>query len=149
MGQLGGRYHITELVPWRYTTACWKMQYLLDVPDADTSFMHAPSEMDLAAVTGTDVWNEMGLSKNTTLLPVVTVPRARGRPSLKDGKRVSIYNHKSSNKYKAKINSIGELFHVEKRQCTGCGQYGHASKTCQGRGYADAMSSYGDILVSC
>ena len=50
------------------------------------------------------------------------------------------FNYKTAIKHKPKVNTIGELFHVEKQQCKRCNQFGHASGTCQGKGYVTAIT---------
>ena len=65
--------------------------------------------------------------------------RPKGRPSKKDGQRVSAYTPKAANKYRATVTTIGDLLYVEKSKCKKCGQYGHTLGTCQGKGYIGAI----------
>jgi hypothetical protein len=138
ISEKGGACHVYEMVPYNSTTACWRQQYLVD--QADVSFMMKPSEDDIAACDGKSVCQEMQVLPSTQLLPMLTVGRPKGRPSKKDGKRVNPFNYKTAVKHKPKVNTIGELFHVEKQQCKRCNQFGHASGTCQGKGYVTAIT---------
>lgn len=110
------------------------------VGHADVDFMMAPSEEEITACDGKSVFEEMHVLPSTQLLPLIAVGRPKGRPSKKDGKRVNPYNFKTAVKQKPKVNTIGELFYVEKTQCKRCGQFGHASGTCQGKGYVTALA---------
>ena len=69
-------------------------------------------------------------------MPLKAVGRPKGRPSKKDGQRVSAYTPKAANKFRATVimTSIGDLLYVEKFKCKKCGQYGHTQGTCQLKG---------------
>ena len=94
---------------------------------------------------GKSVWDELGLSNDTQLMPLKAISRAKGRPNKKDANRVSAYNPRAAQPTRPTVNAVGELLYVQKNKCKKCGQYGHSKGLCQGRGYigsiADSMQA--------
>jgi hypothetical protein len=141
----GQAFHVHESMPYNSTTHGWQYEYNLDSEGNDVlddmSFMRPPTYDEIMACDGRGVWMEMGFDPDDppTLLPVKAVNRARGRPSTKDKKRVSAYDHKKDRPMKAKVSSLGDLFYVERKVCGNCGRYGHESKSCQGGGYIKSV----------
>lgn len=139
LAQQGGKAHTTELVPFRMTTEAWKLQYPL------TYVPGMPNDSDMAdAVDGAGavVRAEAGLAAlgQVQLMAVLAMKRQRGRPTKDSFKRMDPHAVKTAaSKERPTLNAVGDLAMIRKNKCGKCGQVGHTSLKCQGRGYIASL----------
>jgi hypothetical protein len=139
LAQQGGKAHVLELVPFRMTTEAWKLQYPQDYSYA------SPTDSDMVQAIGKGgqvVRTEAGVGafEETQLLPVMAMKRQRGRPSKDDFARMDPHRAKAAAAtLRPTLNAIGELVLIEKNKCGKCGQRGHSTLKCQGRGFVASL----------
>lgn len=134
IGDTGQAFNPMHLFPYCRTTECWREQYPLD------STFAQPTEMEMLDITGCDVRGEAGLVLDDMIVPVVAMKRSKGRPAKL--KRQDKYTLAQKAKpTRVELTSLGELIEVPKNKCRLCGQIGHKSTTCRGRGFVQSITN--------
>ena len=133
MAQVGKKVTVPELVPLRYRTTAWKMQYQqerMDLPSMEQVRSIALNAEGGSSKLAKELRAAKGAQPRSQLMSVVAVGRPKGRPSNKDKDRVKSWRHQGSKPKKASVTSLGELVMVNKKKCRKCDQYGHQAGEC-------------------
>jgi hypothetical protein len=126
----GGAAHVFELFPICRRSSSWRLQYPLDVE------FEVPSIREASVGGATEVRAELGLAATGTLLPMVAIGRSAGRPKKEPNARQSKYSLlQKSSATRATVNNLGNLVYLPTDKCSACGQQGHDSRTCRGKGF--------------
>ena len=124
----GAKVDWRNLVPYRFTTQCWRTQY----PQSVSFLVPTDAQMEEISDSALELRAEHGLaSENSVLKPVAVHRKGRGRPPSNDRKKAGATRKRKSTQ-SAGFSQTGHLVRkqAKRTQCAHCGKWNHSTARC-------------------